>query len=279
MRHEHDLPREVQSAMRARVGTLERLDPLGGLSGRTVLAAHGRLGTVVVKGPATSAEVAVAADLNPHLVAAGVRTARATVISTADAGKWLLLEHFPQELPRERWGADHDVLTVLRALHSLPKALVDGVDGRYLPRWDPSLTAAAVAALRGPSTFADRLSELADRCQYLFQPSVVVSADPNPLNWRIDTAGRPVLLDWERVTLAHPAVDLGILMPGLGDPVTASRIADLYQGASVTGADVLRAKAWSIVEFAGTAPPGSEAAALIQQVRDDAVQVLASAPI
>ncbi len=268
MSTEASLPEEVLAALRAEVGAIASVDALGGLSGRTVAAVHGARGSLVVKGPAAAPEVAVATDLAAVLTDRGVRTPRTLVIETAASAAWLLMEYLPEPLPRERWGADERVVGVLRALHSVPVDLVAGVGGRYRPGWDAALTSAAVTALDGDAALTDRLSRLAARSAHLFEPVAVVSGDPNPLNWRVDSSGAPVLLDWERLTLAHPAVDLGILLPGLADGEGAAAVAAVYGDPDLSAEDLLLAKAWSVVELAATAEPGTDARELIESIRD-----------
>jgi|ADGO01.1.fsa_nt_gi Predicted choline kinase involved in LPS biosynthesis len=270
------LPVEVLRALRNRIGAIDSVSPLGGLSGRTVAVARGQRGTLVAKGPAAATEVRVATRLAPLFREAGIRVAESAVVRTANAGQWLVLEYLPQALPRDRWGADADVIDVLRALHSLRTEPIARIRRRFRPRWDASLTTAAVTALHGGQDLVDRIVRLSERCQYLFDPLAVVSADPNPLNWRLDAAGSPVLIDWERLTLGHPAIDLGILLPGLGEPREAERVANRYGSRDVTATDILRAKAWSLVELAASAPAGGEAAAMIRSLRDDIIDRLAT---
>ena len=71
----------------------------------------------------------------------------------------------------------------------------------------------------------------------------------NPGNWRVDDRGRPVLLDWERIGLGHPAVDLGISLPGLPSRSEAEALVAAYNG-GIDASDVLLAKTWSLVELA-----------------------------
>ncbi len=274
--HARQLPHEVRAAIEADVGRVEELSVLGGLSGRTVVAARGPRRTLVAKGPVAAGEIAVATTLHADLDAHGVPTLDAILVRLDDENQWLLFTYLPSALPRERWGADPSVIDVLRRLHGFPPGPIAQIVDRYVPSWDETLTAAAVKNLHASASLAHALRALSHRCQYLFDPVNVVSADPNPKNWRIDSTGAPVLIDWERVSLAHPAIDLGILMPGLGDSATARQIARTYGSEKINETDILHAKAWSLVELAATSRPGSDAAALLANVREDVIDMLAS---
>jgi aminoglycoside phosphotransferase (APT) family kinase protein len=228
---------------------------------------HGDAGVVVVKGPVPAAEADVAGRLAAVLEDAGVPTARCRALVEASDGPWLVLEHLPEPLPRDRWGADPAVLDVLRRLHAIPPGLVRDIPERYLPRWDAAMTERAGDVLEADPALTDRLGELQDRAAPLFEPSVVVSGDANPLNWRLGTRGEPALIDWERITLAGPAVDLGILLPGLPSRTAAEQMAAAY--GNVPADALLLVKAWSIVELAATSEPGSEAGELVRGIRDE----------
>lgn len=68
-----------------------------------------------------------------------------------------------------------------------------------------------------------------------------------------------VLLDWERVGLGTPALDLAIAPYGLPTYDQAAKMATAYDEGGVSPADLMVAKAWSLVEFAalGTATADS----------------------
>src|SRR5690606_41293898 len=97
-----EVPGAVPAAARAGVGEPRRGEALGGLWGRRVGALHGDGATVVVKGPAPAAEVAVMRDLAPGLARLGVRTPRLHAVVEAE-GPWLLRseEHTSELQSRE----------------------------------------------------------------------------------------------------------------------------------------------------------------------------------
>ena len=220
---------------------------LGGLSGARVRRLDGPGGSVVAKGDVHPRERAFYEDVS----ILGVRVPR--LLGTVEAGStWLLLEHLPDPLPRSRWGADAEVVELLRAVHAADELALAAVSSPFRPSW-PAETDRAAREVLDLSREADSaLDAVRGRAGQLFEPVGVISGDANPLNWRLDVDGRPVLLDWERIGLGHPAIDLGILMPGLSSRGEAASMAAAY-GDGVTADQLLGAKAWSVVELAAEA--------------------------
>ena len=251
-----DVPDEVIDLAARHVGPVGSVTRLGGgLSAASVVLLVGARGALVAKGPAHPREQA----FYEHVRVPGLRVPR-LLDTWAGHGCWLLLEHLPDPLPRSRWCADPQVAASLRALHDSPRSAIDPVPMPFQPRWDDELHDAGVEALdlsAGGRGILDRLRELSAP---LLEDHAVISADTNALNWRVDHAGRPVLLDWERIGLGHPAVDLGISLPGLPSPAEAEQMVAAY-GGDVDPSDLLVAKAWSLVEFAAQtgADPGRRA--------------------
>jgi aminoglycoside phosphotransferase (APT) family kinase protein len=103
--------------------------------------------------------------------------------------------------------------------------------------------------------------------QSLFTHWCWLSGDTNPTNWRVYDEEEWVLTDWERFCTGHPAIDLGITMPGLGsmDMSLERNIAAQYvRRCSDLGDDlalseiklahqIRLAKLWSAVEFLANA--------------------------
>lgn len=249
------LPVEVARAVIALVGEPWVASSLGGLSGTTVPDVSGPTGRVVVKGPVGAAERHVTVELAVPLLARGVRLGRCLAAVETPDGPWLLLEHLPGAWPRERWGPDLEALGMLRALHGVDPGLLDDVPDRFHPVWDDAVTEVAASVLE---VHVRRLAALQHRAAPLLEPVGVVSADPNPLNWRLDAQGRATLVDQGRLTLARPEVDLAILLPGLPTRVEAEAVVASY-GSGDPGL-VLIAKAWTLVELASSRTPGHDLA-------------------
>jgi aminoglycoside phosphotransferase (APT) family kinase protein len=64
--------------------------------------------------------------------------------------------------------------------------------------------------------------------QPIFAPWCWISGDPNPLNWGLRADGSLVLFDWELFGPGTPAIDLAIIIPGLGNAVQYAAVADYY---------------------------------------------------
>lgn len=257
---EIDVPADVHAALRVLLGAEPRVARLGGLSGSVVLRASGTAGSVVVKRPGSAAEPWVYQQLAPRLREQDIALPQLHAALAAGGATWLLLEDVPHPLPRERWLADPAQLALLARLHATPPALLDGMPGRYLPGWDDALTDGALALLSDDSGLVARLAVLQQEAAPLFLPRAVVSGDPNPANWGLRADGSLVLFDWERLTLAHPALDLAIALPGLPSRADAALAVARYAaitGTAVSTRDLLVAKAWTCVELlAGIATSG-----------------------
>ncbi len=175
---------------------------------------------------------------------------------------WLVLENIPLAVPRERWQADPAVLGLLQNLHRATLSPQLKFSEFYQPSWPEELH--QVCLSRWSPELSSRLEPLLERWrqkyQRLFEPVGLISGDPNMLNWGTDEAGRVVLFDWERFSRGTPALDLGILVPGLLDYATFKRFAEGYlsldkhpHSFEVEGLalEMVAAKIWSMVEFIG----------------------------
>lgn len=263
------LPDDVVTAVVDLVGAPQAVEELGGLSARRVVAVQGTRERVAVKGPVDPPELAVAGQLGQVLRRQGVPLPETlSTIAASDGGVWLVLESLPDPLPRDRWGADPETLTALSRLHSVDPSVLDGLPGRYQPRWDDRLDRAGAILGLGPAE-REVVDGLGTNAHRLTEPSRVVSGDPNPLNWRLDASGGVVLVDWERITVASPALDLAIMLPGFPDLATARDAVVRYRsfgGAPVVPDDLLVAKAFTVLELAAESGEGSAAGGVVEQV-------------
>jgi aminoglycoside phosphotransferase (APT) family kinase protein len=229
------------------------------MSGAGVVRLDGERGSIVAK---RAGAREVAAYASGALARAGVRVPRLHAREDAADGTWVLLEHVPLPLPRERRGADPEVVEVLARLHAMPP---ERVGDPFLPRWDDPLHEAAVARL---GAWADEpLTDVRRHAAPVLAPVGVVSGDPNPLNWGLTATGELVLMDWERLGLGHPALDLAIALPGLPGPSDADAVTRAYAlagGREVDPLDVLVAKAWTVAEFAAESDEAGERARVLE---------------
>ena len=179
-------------------------------------------------------------------------------------GCWVAMEDVPRPLPRERWLADRAALAVLAVLHSVTWGQPAAVEEPFRPRWSDEMTE-TVLTLFGPDAPAVEgpLRRAQAAAQPLFAPRCWVQGDANPTNWRLRADGTAVLVDWERVGLATPAIDLAVTVPGVGsvDGTDERRVAEGYEEcwratgtplpAELAGLErqVVLAKRWNVVEF------------------------------
>jgi len=186
-----------------------------------------------------------------------------------DTGRhWIIIEDIPHPFPQERWVCDVEQIEMLVRLHSSTwgdkRPNLD--TAAYRPVWNDEMTRHACKWFDNEVeriNMMNQLTILQREAQVLFRPTCCVSADPNPTNWRIRANGDLVLIDWERFCYGHPAIDLAITMPGLGnkDGTMEGKIAELYRTCwernkgslpaelHDLGRLIRQAKLWSVVEF------------------------------
>jgi hypothetical protein len=179
----------------------------------------------------------------------------------------IVLEYAGDPLPRERWLADPHVMSALRRLHHVENPVADADPGfvslareertppeahRFRPEWTSAMSAAALDRLESGVSLRQDVERCRVAAASLFEPRAWISGDPNPTNWAVRDDGSVVLLDWERFTQAHPAIDLAISVPGLGGEAEFARVAQAYAeagGVPIPVHEIALAKIWSVIEF------------------------------
>ena len=219
-------PGRVREYLQTHYGTPDSIDELRGKSGAAVYRVRFSKGSVIVKLTINPAEATFYERIAPALRQKHIPIPNVEWVTEQLNQYWLLLEDIPQLLPRERWFADDEVLTILCRLHTIELDLPTV----FRPQWTASMTAAALShfdrdASRRLQPILERLQE---NSQLLFQPDCLITADPNPTNWGIRDTGEIVLFDWERFCYGVPALDLAIIVPGLGDDNQFRQIASAY---------------------------------------------------
>jgi len=240
----------------------------GGLS-HAVWRVQSSKQSVVVKRCTQPREGLFYAKIAPTLVALDVPIPRLEWSGRDAETFWLVLEDIPTPLPRVRWSADQEMLTVLQRLHQrLPLNLAFSP---FEPSWSDAMTNEALACF--PSAQARRLAPILQDLQLshqmLFTPRCWISGDPNPTNWGLRDDGTLVLYDWERFGKATPAIDLAITVPGLGDRAVFQAVATTYLGLESRSSslitqempfftqEIVVAKVWSIIEYLSRYPTGA----------------------
>lgn len=258
------------------------VEQLQGLSHNYVWRVVGTSTSFVVKAAPLPKELLFYQAIAPRLNAQDIATPQLLWADTSSQTAWFVLEDIPIPLPRTRWQADPDVLTLLKRLHN---ATLDSVPlPLFVPAWTDALTHTALTLLpiSHRSSTKQILHTLQMQSQHLFRTQCWISGDPNPLNWGIRQDGTVVLYDWERFGRGTPALDLAITVPGLGNWPAFEQVARQYVDAQpsaytdgITIATLTReiayAKVWNVVEFlamvsAGEVEQTEGVLALVQQL-------------
>ena len=257
-------PRPVSEIVSEIVGGPANVETLGGMSGSSVIRVVGPGGSIVVKGGVSAREAAVYRSLSPALADAGVRIPTLHAAVDVAGRRWLVLEDVPAALPRERWLADGEVLTTLHRLHRLDPAVLGALPDHFRPTWSEAMTTSALGWLGNDFGLGRHLTALRDEASPLFEPRGLISGDPNPLNWGIARSGALVLMDWERIGLGHPAIDVAITIHGLPTRDEFDRVAAVWRtvGSSLSVEtrpmqvrDLVLAKLWTVIELLAETPP------------------------
>ncbi len=237
-----------------------------GLSAAAVFRYRGPRGTLIVK-RTTPRESRFYREVRPVLHGRGVRAPQCHFDLSVAGETWLGLEHLPAAFPAAAFPCDASMLGALAALHSTRLA---SAPRHLVHAWTDGL-AHRVASQYGPlrENVMTRLERLraTPRCE-----NVLVWGDANPGNWALGDDGEPVLLDWQRWGAGSRAFDLATFIPGFADCAAVRRVAEEYVTTcdahgheppprELLAGDILRAKAWSVLELLDEpAEPGSSLA-------------------
>ena len=282
------LPEKVRQAIELEWGEIKETGHMKGIKqDGGCYRVETRRGRLCAK-PSTVQEICLYSYLNrqdspihPHIphFFAGIEEAE---------GPWLLMEYLPLEYPRSRWQGDGEQMEVLAGLHGKTRGRPLQFHPGYTPLWSSTMKQALDQLFRDVEVTLpnELLRQFEERVQGLFQPVCWVHGDPNPTNWRMRRDGTLVLLDWERLTAAHPAVDLAITLPGTGslDGRQEYELASIYWehihselafplagSKEDLGTQVWLAKLWSVAEYliqVGEALPKEQAGQMAGQLAE-----------
>lgn len=250
------IPVTIRRAIETVPGSLSAADPLGGMSNASVWRLQGDGQSAILKRSGSGVETHVYSVLSERLRAAGIGLPEMYASAEREGAYWLLLEDIPFSVSADQMLTEPSIIELLRRLHGVDPTLPLPED-RYRPDWPVEWTTQALSLIvpEQRDATAAVLAGVRWRCLPLFAPAVLISGDPNAANWGRREDGSIVLFDWERFTLGSPALDLAILVPGLGDRDVYRRLAASYlSGSSQAATDALAleiadAKVWSVVEF------------------------------
>jgi aminoglycoside phosphotransferase (APT) family kinase protein len=152
---------------------------------------------------------------------------------------------------------------MLARLHTLTLDLPSELHTIEAWRWTDAMTDAALTFFSaGIAREIDApFRALQEAAQHLDTPCCWTSGDPNPSNWGERADGTPVLYDWELVRRGVPALDLAVLVAGLGDAAKYEAVAACYleERSRLTDApawraeslprDIALAKAWTVASL------------------------------
>jgi thiamine kinase-like enzyme len=224
------------------------------MSEAAVFRYRGARGTLIVK-RTNARESRFYSDVRPVLLERGLRAPACHFDMPVGKHSWLGLEHLPAAFPAVAFPHDASMLGALAVLHA---TRLDCVPRHLVHAWSDGLTyrvASQYGAHRQAMTILLERMRSTPRCE-----NVLVWGDANPGNWAMSGDGHPVLLDWQRWGAGSRAFDLATLIPGLPGREAVGRVTDQYLAACETqgdeapprellAGDILRAKAWSVLEL------------------------------
>ena len=252
-------PPELERHLEAHHGIPRLIEPLtAGQSRASVFRLHFASTSCILKRCSRDTECHFYTQVAPTLRMHGIGIPKLCWSLKAGVSCWLMLEDIPQPVPLERRLADPEMIAALRRLHTVPLQSIPDLAQYVRLRWTNDLADTLTARL--PREVGQLLEDLQQRHQYLFQPTCLISGDPNPSNWAVRMDGKLVLFDWERFGAGTPALDLAITVPGLGDAAAYGRVAARYledQNVKAPSAaaidalthDIAVAKVWTVVEY------------------------------
>jgi aminoglycoside phosphotransferase (APT) family kinase protein len=226
-------PPALVAQLRQTHGAPTGIEQLGGMSGGRVWRVRCATASLIVKLSASPAEARFYEQVAEPLRAAGVPSPRMEWALHEPDAHWLILEDIPAPLPVQTpatWSPDARVIAILARLHAVTRANPPNLQDAQPQAWTDAMTSSALTFFSPEvaATLALRLRQLRQASQPIFTPWCWVSGDPNPLNWGQRDDGSPVLFDWELFGPGTPAIDLAIIIPGLGHAEQYAETAECY---------------------------------------------------
>lgn len=234
---EHDWPERLQAWFTATLGVPRTTERLAGMSLNSVWRVRFDDASVIVKAGPSAHEAHFYERVASSLRLASIPIPDLYHSFHEPERHWLLIEDIPRPLPipsPDDWQPDDRIVTILARLHAATRARPPDLPAREPHRWRPEATSSALGFLQPDvaTTLAPMLERLQRESESIDKPWCWISGDPKPRNWGLRADGTPVLFDWERFAPGVPAIDLAIVVPGLGTPTDYANVAAAYLDAS-----------------------------------------------
>ncbi|HEX5167342.1 MAG TPA: aminoglycoside phosphotransferase family protein [Thermomicrobiales bacterium] len=225
-------PERLREAIERHTGGRFGVERLSGMSFSGVWRVSGAAGSTIVKASQSGYEASFYEGVASSLRRAGVPIPDLLLALDDGTRHWLLLEDIPEPLPVASgpdWQPDGQIVEILARLHATTRARPPRLPNPPARNWTDAMTQSALGCLTDQGTDLEPLlATMQHEAQELSQPWCWISGDPNPRNWGLRGGRQPVLFDWELFGPGLPAIDLAIIVPGLGDAAAYRRVADAY---------------------------------------------------
>jgi hypothetical protein len=212
-----DLPFLVQKFLNDNEVDLSAIDNLNGvIPGREVISyrVHSTKNSYILKNCRQKREFDVYTKHSTFFKENNINIPEIFFSCKEDGEYWIVIEDVPNSLPKSRWKADSEQITLLYHLHSKSWDRTIHLEDPFISPWNEESMEEAQKLL--PMELKTNLNNIRTKANELFIPLCCISGDPNPTNWGVRDNGDIVLFDFERIGYGNPAIDLAITMPGLG---------------------------------------------------------------
>lgn len=258
------LPTLVQRFIQNNYGEPKIIDELNGVNqarGTSCLRLLFEKKSVIVKNTINKREYDVYNQLAPFFHSKEIYIPNTYYTYEEEQSYWFVIEDIPLSFPQTRWKGDIEQIKYLFALHFNTWNQNLNIHDPFLFQGHENLNKKVLKFL--PLNLKTEIEGLRIASKDIFAKLCCISGDPNPTNWGIRNNNQLVLFDWERIGYGSPAIDLAIIIPGLGtvDKSLETSIANTYinfwkatsvsfpYSVSELTHQITIAKIWSVIDF------------------------------